>query len=412
MYRKVEESQTLLINTQAKALEAQNKEIIKFGFGQSPFLPPPNVINALKESAHRKEYSSVQGDLNLRKLMSAFHLAHNGLKVDHDNILVAPGSKILLYTIMLAFEKADVLIPVPSWVSYAPQAILAGHHLIKVNTSFEERWRIHPSTIEEAIKNKKHKATILILNYPGNPDGLTYSPSELQELAVVARAHEILVISDEIYGLLTFNHPHESFANYYPERTITTTGLSKWCGAGGWRLGAAFLYDGIEKEFKQALIGIGSETYSCAPTPLQMAAKEAYKSYKDTEDYLHKQTDILQKIGLYCAEKLNAVHIGVHTPQGGFYIFLDFSMHREALSKKGISSSNKLCEVLLTETGVMILPGTAFGFSNDYLGARLAFVDFDLPNKKEEFMLTTDCPRVIKGINLIVNWFATLKILS
>ncbi len=412
MYRKVEESQTLLINTQAKALEAQNKEIIKFGFGQSPFLPPPKVINALKESAHRKEYSSVQGDLDLRKLMSAFHLAHNGLKVDPDNILVAPGSKILLYTIMLAFEKADVLIPVPSWVSYAPQALLAGHHLIKVNTSFEERWRINPKTIEEAIKNKKYQASIMILNYPGNPDGLTYSPSELQEIAVVAKAHKILVISDEIYGLLTFDKSHKSFSNYYPERTITTTGLSKWCGAGGWRLGAAFLYDGIEKEFKQALIGIGSETYSCAPTPVQIAAKEAYKSYDDIEDYLNTQTEILQKIGLYCAEKLNAVHIGVHSPQGGFYIFLDFSKHRESLSKKGVTSSNKLCEVLLKETGVMILPSTAFGFSKDYLGARLAFVDFDEPSNKEEFMLTKACPRIIKGINLIVNWIGSLNILS
>lgn len=410
MYRKVEESQTLLINTQAKALEAQNRKIIKFGFGQSPFLPPPQVINALKEAANRKEYSSVQGDLDLRKLMSSFHFAHNGLKVDPDNILVAPGSKILLYTLMLAFEKADVLIPVPSWVSYAPQAKLAGHHLIKVNTSFEERWLITPKTIKEAIRNKQYEATIMILNYPGNPDGLTYCPSELQEITQIAKAHDILVISDEIYGLLTFDGSHTSFANYYPERTITTTGLSKWCGAGEWRLGAAFLYDGIEKGFKQALIGIGSETYSCAPMPVQMAAKEAYKSYQKIKDYLHEQTDILQKIGLYCAQELNAVHIGVHPPQGGFYIFLDFSKHQEALSKKGITSSNELCENLLKDTGVLILPSTAFGFHKEYLGARLAFVDFEEPNNKEEFILTRDCPRITKGINLIVNWIDTFKI--
>ncbi|MEB8347100.1 pyridoxal phosphate-dependent aminotransferase [Flavobacteriaceae bacterium KMM 6898] len=410
MYRKVEESQTLLINTQAKDLEAHNKEIIKFGFGQSPFLPPNHVINALKEAAHRKEYSSVQGDLDLRKLISVFHLTHNGLKVQPDNILVAPGSKILLYTIMLAFENADILIPVPSWVSYAPQAALAGHHVIKLNTSYAERWRISAKTIEEAIKNKRHHATIMILNYPGNPDGLTYSKSELKELAQLAKDYNILVISDEIYGLLTFDGSHESFATYYPERTITTTGLSKWCGAGGWRLGAAFLYDGIEKEFKQALIGIGSETYSCAPTPVQMAAKEAYKSYDDVKDYLYKQTDILQKIGLYCARELNAVHIRVHPPQGGFYILLDFSLHQNTLAKKGITTSCELCEHLLKDTGVMILPSSAFGFNKDFLGARLAFVDFDEPLKENGFNIESDCPRIVKGIKLLANWIETLKI--
>ena len=409
MYRKVEESQTLLINTQAKDLEAQNKEIIKFGFGQSPFLPPSRVINALKEAAHRKEYSSVQGDLELRKLMSAFHLAHNGLKVDPNNILVAPGSKILLYTILLAFEKADVLIPVPSWVSYAPQAILAGHHLIKVNTSFEERWRVSPKTIREALKDKRHHPTIMILNYPGNPDGLTYSSIELKEIAQIAKDHNILVISDEIYGLLTFDGSHKSFVDYYPERTITTTGLSKWCGAGGWRLGAAFLYEDVEKDFKQALIGIGSETYSCAPTPVQVAAKEAYKSFSDIKDYVGKQTETLQLIGTYCADELNAVQIRVHPPQGGFYIFLDFSIHKEALSNIGITSSNDLCEHLLKETGVMILPSSAFGFHKNYLGARLAFVDFEESKTKEKFNLERDCPQIIKGIGLIVKWIEGIK---
>lgn len=410
MYRKVEESQTLLINTQAKALESQNKEVIKFGFGQSPFLPPPHVINALKQAAHRKEYSSVQGDMDLRKSMSRFHLEHNGLNVNPDNILVAPGSKILLFTIMLAFEKADFLMPVPSWVSYAPQAQLAGHHLIKLQTSFEERWRVTPKTIEVALKKKRHADTIMILNYPGNPDGMTYSPSELKAIAEIAKAHNILVISDEIYGLLSFDGPHHSFANYYPERTITTTGLSKWCGAGGWRFGAAFLYEGIETAFKQALIGIGSETYSCAPTPVQMAAKEAYANYKDITDYLSYQTNILQKIGLFCTKELNSAGIHVSPPQGGFYIFLDFMRYKDVLSKNGITTSNELCELLLQETGVMILPSSAFGFNKDHLGARLAFVDFDEPAHSEEFSLGKDCPRVKKGIALIVKWIETYKI--
>ena len=120
-----------------------------------------------------------------------------------------------------------------------------------------------------------------------------------------------------VYGSCVFGNP---------ERTITTTGLSKWCGGGGWRFGAAFLYENIEPEFKQVLIGIGSETYSCAPAPVQMAAKVAYQNYDDTLEYLSKQTNILKQIGNYCSEQLNASKARVHAPEGGFYLFLDFSI--------------------------------------------------------------------------------------
>ncbi|MDR9456940.1 MAG: pyridoxal phosphate-dependent aminotransferase [Salegentibacter sp.] len=408
MYRQVEVSQTLLINTQSKNLAVQNKKVIAFGFGQSPFMPPKSVLEALKNSAHHKEYSSVQGDLELREYMAQFHKAHNGLQVDPENILIAPGSKILIFNILLAFEKADVFIPAPSWVSYSPQAKLAGHNVIKVNTSFEERWRISSKSINEAAKNKQHEASVMILNYPGNPDGLSYTEDELKDIAQASKALNILVISDEIYGLLDHNHSHLSFSNYYPERTITTTGLSKWCGVGGWRFGAALLYNNIEPEFKQALIGIGSETYSCAPTPVQLAAKVAYKNYDEIVPYLKKQTHILNQIGNFCAEQLNSSGIRVHLPQGGFYLFPDFSLHKEKLNNYGVKTSNDLCQQLLKDTGVALLPASAFGFDQDYLAARLAYVDFPDPAEKVEFDLNTDCPNVIEGIYLICAWISNI----
>jgi aspartate aminotransferase len=408
MYRQIEESQTLLINTQSKDLESQHKKIIKFGFGQSPFLPPEFVLEALKNSVHHKEYTSVQGDLDLRRNMSQFHEAHNGLKVTPDNILIAPGSKILIFNILMSFKEADVFIATPSWVSYAPQAKLAGHTIIKLKTCFEERWRISPSTIREAAKNKKTKVSIMIINYPGNPDGLSYTEDELIELAEVAKELNILVISDEIYGLLDHNHEHKSFVNYYPERTITTTGLSKWCGAGGWRFGAAFLYDNIEPEFKQALIGIGSETYSCAPTPVQMAAKLAYQNYDTSLQYVSMQTNILKQIGNYCSEQLNASGIRVHAPEGGFYLFPDFSNHEKKLYTKGVTTSNQLCQQLLKDTGVVLLPASAFGFDENYLAARLAYVDFPNPKQDAPFDIKVDCPNVIEGINKICDWISNL----
>lgn len=404
MFRQIEESQTLLINTQSKELELQNKKIIKFGFGQSPFMPPKSVLEALKNSVNHKEYTSVQGDLDLRKNISEFHKAHNGLKVLPDNILIASGSKILIFNILMSFKKADVFIATPSWVSYAPQAKLAGHNIIKLKTSFEKRWRICPSAIRDAAKTKKTKVSIMIINYPGNPDGLTYNEDEIKGLAQVAKELNILVISDEIYGLLDHKNEHKSFAIYYPERTITTTGLSKWCGAGGWRFGAAFLYENIEPEFKQALIGIGSETYSCAPTPIQMAAKIAYQSYNRSLQYMSRQTNILKQIGSYCVEQLSSCGILVHAAQGGFYLFPDFSIYTKKLHSQGINSSNELCQRLLTDTGVALLPASAFGFDQNYLAARLAYVDFQDPEHYDSFDVKDDCHNITEGINKICEW--------
>ena len=408
MYKKIEESQTLLINTQSRVLQKQDKKVIKFGFGQSPFLPPQNVLAALEKAVHHKEYSSVQGDFELRELMSKFHKEHNGLEVHPNNILVAPGSKILIYTILLAFEQADVFIPSPAWVSYAPQAKLAGHHIIRLNTTFKDRWRITPNDIIQAVNLKKTEVSILILNYPGNPDGLTYTEDELIELAKVAKSQNILVISDEIYGLLNHSYSHYSFANYYPEKTITTTGLSKWCGAGGWRFGAAFLYENIEPAFKQALIGIASETYSCAPTPIQVAAKTAYQNFSEINDYLVYQITMLKEIGNFCTDRLNFSNISVHKPSGGFYVFPDFTWHKKKLNNHGITTSSQLCEQLLAETGVAILPASAFGFDEDYLAARLAYVDFKEPKERSNFDLKTDCPNIVEGIELICSWIENM----
>lgn len=408
IFRKIEESQTLLINNQSKNLESLQKKIFKFGFGQSPFLPPVQVMEALKANVHRKEYSSVQGDPELRQLIADFHFQVNGLKVAAGNVMIAPGSKILIYSILLSFKEADVFIPAPAWVSYAPQAKLAGHNIIPIETSFAKRWRVTPESMEHAYAKKEHEVSIMILNYPGNPDGLTYTKAEVMQIAKKARELNILVISDEIYGLLTHNQEHHSFANFYPEKTITTTGLSKWCGAGGWRLGVALLYEGIEDEFKKALIGIASETYSCAATPIQMAAKVAYGNVEKAQEFAKRQCHILEEVGNYCYTELVQSDIKLYPPEGGFYLFPDFSNYAERLGKLGINTSNELCNKILSETGVALLPGSAFGMEENHLTVRLSYVDFEDPLQKKDFNLERDCPKIIEGIQALKNWLALL----
>ena len=407
-YRTIEESQTLLINNQSKALEGENKKIYKFGFGQSPFLPPAEVMQQLKDNVHHKEYSSVQGDPELRKLVAEFHHHVNGINITADNVLIAPGSKVLIFTILSSFKKADVLIPAPAWVSYAPQTQLAGHNSIAVETNFKNRWRVTPESIEKAVAQKKHQATIMILNFPGNPDGLTYTQQELTLIAEKAREFDVLVIADEIYGLLTHSQEHHSLAKFYPEKTITTTGLSKWCGAGGWRLGVALLYDSIEEDFKKALLGIASETYSCAPTPIQIAARSAYRNIKSSLEYVSKQNLILKEIGNYCYSELTKANLKLHIPEGGFYLFPDFSNYSDKLTQNGIHTSSELCERILEDTGVVLLPGSAFGLDKSYMAARLSYVDFEDPLQKDDFELHRDCPRVVEGIRNLTNWLHKL----
>jgi len=424
--RSVEKSQTLLLNEQSRTLEKGGKKVYKFGFGQSPFLPPQAVIDALKANAHRKDYSPVQGIPELREIVAQFHRRTDGIDVKAENVLIAPGSKILIYAVLAAFTKADLLVCAPAWVSYVPQAHLLGHGVITVPTSFEGRWRLTPEALAKALEARADKKipSVLILNYPGNPDGLGYTPAELSALADVARKYGTLVISDEIYGQLHHTGRHVSLAKYYPEGTIVTSGLSKWCGAGGWRLGTAVIPAALGNEFKDTLLGIASETYSCAALPVQLAACEAFRFTPETGNYVVQQRRILSALGDECAARLQKSNIRVHKPEGAFYLFLDFSPVAGTLAEYSLNTSQAVCESLLAETGVALLPGTAFGMKSEQLSARLAYVDFDGVAVMEAArrtgtleplpagFLSEHCAHQLAGIDALCDWVAKKESLA
>ncbi|MBT8320067.1 MAG: aminotransferase class I/II-fold pyridoxal phosphate-dependent enzyme, partial [Eudoraea sp.] len=170
----------------------------------------------------------------------------------------------------------------------------------------------------------------------------------------------------------------------------------------------AMLYSNIEKEFRDALIGIGSETYSCAPTPVQIAARAAYRNYNGAMEYVSSQVNILKQIGDYCYENLNEVNIRTHAPEGAFYLFSDFSLYKQQLVNMGITTSVQLCNVILMDTGVALLPASAFGFQKEYMAVRLAYVDFDDCINKKNLNFEKDFPRVLEGIKLIKSWVSKL----
>ena len=259
---------------------------------------------------------------------------------------------------MRAFSDAEVYLPAPSWVSYAPQAAMAGHRLIRIPTAWESRWRVDPEILDELIVGHGQRGVdkLIVLNYPGNPHGLTYTRSELEALAHVLRKHGVWVVSDEIYALLHHRGLHVSMASIYPERTLVTTGMSKWCGAGGWRLGALILPHAAPAALHDALVGLGSETYSCAPVPIQVAALTAYELSGELHDYLNRQRNVLAVIGHMIHAELTRLGIRVHRTEGGFYMLVDFSPFSALLSLRDIHGDVDLCERLLETAGVALLP--------------------------------------------------------
>lgn len=376
--RAVAPSSTLLTNEQSKRREAEGKNVYKFGFGQSPFLPLQRARDELAKNAGATDYTPVQGLPALCEQVSKFHNELCNLKSTAKDIVVASGSKSILFTIMAAFDKADVLIPAPAWVSYEPQAHLLKHPVVRVPTTFAGRWRVTAEALEQSLKTRPTPSApaVLVINYPGNPEGLTYTADELKALAEVCRKHQVLVIADEIYALLNHKAEYVSLAHYYPEGTFITSGLSKWAGAGGWRLGVGIMPADIDPEFKKSYLGIASETYSCAPDPIQRAAIVAYQNDAQTAQYLQQQRDILSKIGNGFQQTLSAAGINVHAPQGGFYLYVDFSPMQEQLKAQGLQTSEQMCAKLIQETGVALLHSAGFGLSPQHFSARLAYVDF------------------------------------
>ena len=279
-----------------------------------------------------------------------------------------------------------------------------------LNTTFENKWHLTPEQLERYCAERKMPETplILVLNYPSNPTGQTYNGVELFALAAVMRKYNVIVIADEIYSLLSYKKDYSTIADYYPEGCIVSSGLSKWCGAGGWRLG--FMHIPLQLEnLLSTVIGVASETYSCAPSPIQIAATKAYSSMSITDNFIAKQIDILSDISEYCAKSLNDIGINVHAAEGGFYLFPDFSAFTEKLKGRGIETSEQLTTTLMEETGIALLPGSTFGMSKNSLTTRLAFVDFDGSHTLSQLRNEYDYEKIKKGISILCLWFLSLK---
>jgi aspartate aminotransferase len=311
----------------------------------------------------------------LRETVAEFLQRRHGIERARRQVLVGPGSKELIFLAQLAYA-GELLVPSPSWVSYAPQARIIGRRVTWLNTELAREWKLQPDVLDAHCRSNPGMPRLLILNFPNNPTGVVCDDTELAELADVARRHQILVVSDEIYADLDHGGRKSSIAHYYPEGTVVSTGLSKWCGAGGWRLGV-FSFPAELEWLCSAMAAIASETYTSVSTPVQYAAIEAFRGSAGIESYLESCRSILGVLGREAAARLERADCRLARVGGGFYLFPDFTAHGERLRARGVRDSTTLCDRLLEDAGVATLPGAAFGRPRDELTLRLAYVNFD-----------------------------------
>ena len=398
---KLKLSSTLAINEKCKELINQGKKVYQLGFGQSPFPVPEKIVSELKNNAHKKEYLPIQGLPALRESISNYLLEKTGVNYPKENILITPGSKEAMLLMHVAFN-GEIILPAPSWVSYEPQAQIGLNKVHWMQTKRENNWFPTPNELENKIKSiRKNKNIILILNSPNNPSGTVCK--NLKKIAAIAKKYKIIILSDEIYTDLTFCNKYESISKYYPEATFVSGGLSKWCGAGGWRLGF-FAVPKKLSSFLESLKSLASESYSTVNTPVQYAAVEAYSG--DYSDYKNKIIKILSAIGKYAFNNLRSNKVLINPPQGAFYLMPEF------LNDK-YKNSSELCKAILNETGVAMLPASDFGFKPSKMLTRLSYTDFNgdnfLKNLPSSRNISDDevrkyAPNVVEGIKKLSNW--------
>jgi aspartate aminotransferase len=407
-------SATLAINEISRLRAREGREVFRFGLGQSPFPVPDPVVRELQANAFQKDYLPVKGLPELREAVASYLGRSQRLSRSGADVLIGPGSKELMFILQLVYY-GELVIPRPSWVSYAPQANIIGRKVTWVPTKRENDWHLMPEDLMRVCAEDPEKPRLVILNYPSNPTGSTYRTEDLRDLARVARAHKVVLLSDEIYGELHHKGQHVSIARYYPEGTVVSGGLSKWCGAGGWRLGT-FSFPSELRWLLDAMAVVASETFTSTSAPIQYAAIRAYEGGDEIGSYLQRCRRILGALGRRCSRTLTDAGVDVTRPKGAFYLFLDFGARADRLGKSGIESGKDLCRALLEETGVALLPGCDFGRPAEELTARLSYVDFDGADAldaverlgKEQTLngefLQEHCPRVLEGMVRICNW--------
>ena len=332
-------------------IAAEMEDVISLGVGEPDFVTPWSIRESCVYGLEQgyTSYTANRGLLELRAEICA--LQKRNFNIDYDpktNVLVTVGVSEALDIAMRAILTPgdEILIPEPCYVSYKACASLAGAVPVAVPAKIENNFSITPADLEAHVTNK---TKALLIGYPNNPTGAILTKEQLIDIANFAQEHDLIVISDEIYGDLTYGgERHVCFAGLpgMKERTILLNGFSKAYAMTGWRIGYAMSNPAIIS----AMTKIHQYTMLCAPITAQIAAVEALRH---GEKYMKKMVSEYDKRRRLIYDGLTNAGLKCFEPKGAFYIFPD-------ITSTGLTSE-EFAEQLLIKEHVALVPGTAFG---------------------------------------------------
>ena len=333
--------------------------IMKLTLGEPDFTTPDHVKEAAKAAidANQSHYTGMAGLPALRQaaadfLKSKYHLFYNP---DNEILVTIGATEALSATLTAILEPGDtVLLPAPAYPGYEPIVNLVGAEIVEIDTTAND-FVLTPEMLEKAILEQGDKLKAVLINYPTNPTGVTYSREQIKALADVLKKYDVFVVSDEVYSELTYSdEPHVSIAEYLPEQTILINGLSKSHAMTGWRIGMIF----APANFTAQLIKSHQYLVTSAATMAQFAAIEALSVGKD--DALPMKAEYMKRRD-YIIDKMSALGFKIIKPDGAFYIFAKIPAGYE-------QDSFKFCQDFAREKAVAFIPGVAFGkYGEGYL---------------------------------------------
>lgn len=389
-------SSTLGVTNRAKQLRAQGVDVLTFAAGEPDFDTPDRIKAAAAKAlaAGMTKYMPIAGDADSRSAIAGKLVGANGIPgVTPEHVVISTGGKQSLYLIFQclldpagpgAAGQPEVLLPTPAWVSYAPQAELAGGRIVEIPTDAHGAFKITPAQLRAAITPR---AWVLVLNSPSNPCGTMYTPDELRALAAVVEqaaksvAPNLVVVTDEIYERIVYGGiPHFSFGSIpaVAERTITVNGMSKAFAMTGWRIGYAAGSGAFGLRLAHAMTTLQGQmttniTSFCYPA-IRVALTECEDDVERMRQAFARRAEVMHG--------LMARVPGFVTPRptGAFYMFPDVSAHFGKTSAQGrpIASAAEFAGALLDEAHVAVVPG------EDFLGCGVRCVRFSFACSEEQ----------------------------
>lgn len=331
-------------------LVSGNKDIITLGVGEPDFITPWHVREACVYSLERgfTSYTSNAGMPELREAIAEYLYNSYDLKYDpkDEMIVTVGGSEAIDLALRALIEPGDeVLVPVPCYISYSPITSIGGGVPVEVETFAKDSFKLKAEHLQARITPK---SKILILNYPSNPTGGIMTYEDWLPIAKVVEENDLIVIADEIYSELTYDHKHVSFASIpgMKDRTLLVNGFSKAFAMTGWRMG----YVCGHPDLIYAMLKIHQYTVMCAPVMGQVAALEALKNGLGEKDHMVESYNQRRRL---IVQGLRDIGLSCHDPQGAFYAF-------PSIQSTGLTSE-EFSQRLLMEAKVAAVPGNAFG---------------------------------------------------